>query len=37
VRIHAVRVAQGVVAQTLCKKKTGGRVAALEILLVTPR
>jgi hypothetical protein len=27
---------RGVVAQTLCKRKSGGRVAALEILLVTP-
>jgi twitching motility protein PilT len=27
---------KGVVAQTLCRKKGGGRVAALEILLVTP-
>jgi twitching motility protein PilT len=27
---------RGVVAQTLCKKKGGGRVAALEILVVTP-
>jgi twitching motility protein PilT len=27
---------RGVVSQTLCKKKGGGRVAALEILIVTP-
>jgi twitching motility protein PilT len=27
---------KGVIAQTLCRKKGGGRVAALEILLVTP-
>ncbi len=27
---------KGVIAQNLCKKKTGGRVAAQEILLVTP-
>ncbi len=27
---------KGVIAQTLCKKKGGGRVAAQEILLVTP-
>ena len=27
---------KGVVAQTLCKKIGGGRVAALEILVVTP-
>ena len=27
---------KGVIAQTLCKKKGGGRVAAMEILIVTP-
>jgi twitching motility protein PilT len=27
---------KGVIAQTLCRKKGGGRVAALEILLITP-
>jgi twitching motility protein PilT len=27
---------KGVIAQTLCKKKGGGRVAAMEILMVTP-
>jgi twitching motility protein PilT len=27
---------RGVIAQTLCRRKGGGRVAALEILLVTP-
>ena len=27
---------KGVVSQTLCKKKGGGRVAALEMLVVTP-
>ncbi len=27
---------KGVVAQTLCRRKTGGRVAAMEILIVTP-
>jgi twitching motility protein PilT len=26
---------KGVIAQTLCKKKTGGRVAAMEVLVVT--
>jgi twitching motility protein PilT len=27
---------RGVVAQTLCKKKEGGRIAALEVLIATP-
>jgi twitching motility protein PilT len=27
---------KGVLSQTLCKKKGGGRIAALEVLLVTP-
>jgi len=27
---------KGVISQTLCKKKGGGRVAALEVLVVTP-
>ena len=36
VRSALVDSLRGVVAQTLCKKIDGGRVAALEILLVTP-
>jgi len=36
VRIMLSESLKGVVTQILCKKKTGGRVAALEILLVTP-
>jgi twitching motility protein PilT len=36
IRIMLSESLKGVVAQTLLKKKGGGRVAALEILLVTP-
>ena len=36
VRLMLSRSLRGVVAQTLCKKVGGGRVAAHEILLVTP-
>ncbi len=36
VRLMLSRSLKGVVAQTLCKKAGGGRVAAHEILLVTP-
>jgi twitching motility protein PilT len=36
VRLMLSRSLKGVVAQTLCKKVGGGRVAAHEILLVTP-
>jgi twitching motility protein PilT len=36
IRIMLAESLKGVVAQTLLKKKSGGRVAALEILIVTP-
>jgi twitching motility protein PilT len=36
IRVMLAESLKGVVAQTLLKKKGGGRVAALEILLVTP-
>ncbi len=36
VRAMLLESLKGVIAQTLCRKKGGGRVAALEILLVTP-
>src|SRR5262249_45914414 len=36
IRVMLSESLKGVVAQTLIKKKGGGRVAALEILLVTP-
>ncbi len=36
IRVMLSESLRGVVAQTLCKKATGGRVAAREILLTTP-
>jgi twitching motility protein PilT len=36
IRVMLAESLRGVVAQTLCKKIGGGRVAALEILIVTP-
>ena len=36
IRVMLAESFRGVVAQTLCKKKGGGRVAAYEILLATP-
>src|SRR6476659_1922047 len=36
IRIMLSESLKGVIAQTLCKKKGGGRVAALEVLVVTP-
>jgi len=36
IRVMLAESLKGVVAQTLLRKKSGGRVAALEILLVTP-
>lgn len=36
IRVLLSESLKGVIAQTLCKKKGGGRVAAQEILLVTP-
>ena len=36
IRVMLAESLQAVVAQTLCKKKTGGRVAAVEILIGTP-
>src|SRR5216117_1838923 len=36
IRVMLSESLKGVIAQTLCKKKGGGRVAALEVLIVTP-
>jgi twitching motility protein PilT len=36
IRTMLADVLKGVIAQTLCKKKGGGRVAAMETLIVTP-
>ncbi|HVZ32843.1 MAG TPA: twitching motility protein PilT, partial [Polyangiaceae bacterium] len=36
IRVMLSESLKGVVSQTLCKKIGGGRVAALEVLLVTP-
>src|SRR5262249_48166443 len=36
IRIMLSESLRGVVSQTLCKKIVGGRVAALEVLIVTP-
>jgi len=37
IRTMLGQFAQGVVAQTLCKRKSKGRVAALEVLIATAR
>ena len=34
IRSSLAEVLRGVISQTLCKKRTGGRVAALEVLVV---
>ena len=36
VRVMLAESLRGVIAQTLCRKEGGGRVAALEVLLITP-
>ena len=34
IRSSLAEVLRGVISQTLCKKRTGGRIAALEVLVV---